>query len=283
MPDREQFADLIFPLHGISLLQGFGMQTPGTTPVGLNVRTFEVLTQRGRGGSRPGLAKYIPAQLPNGPHKIQMLNVVVDPQGGALGDIDDGDFPDPSDVGPRRLWGIYFTRSPARRIRRGGHGYQTWKNKPPRLRLIITADDQTKTAGQTITFPANGMGFYTQMGLDVLETIVSVTITSPGAGAGAVNGTYPIIPSHAIITGSQPNRYDIQYVNGTMVVGPRMGQAYQALDQIGWNFVALTAPASLDSVDIDNPPNTFRFWLDNGFIRSIGSVDTTGRPDIYYY
>ena len=142
MPDQEQFADLIFPLHGISLLQGFGMQTPGTTPIGLNVRTFEVLTQRGRGGSRPGLARYIPAQLPNGPHKIQMLNVVVDPGGGGLGDIDDGDFPDPSDAGPRRLWGIYFTRSPRRLIRRGGHGYLTYKNrkqKQKKIALVQTA------------------------------------------------------------------------------------------------------------------------------------------------
>lgn len=128
----DQFADMLFPLHGLNLLQGFGSQPPGTTPVGLNVRTFEVLTQRGRGGSRPGLAKYIPGQIPGGPSKVQHLNVVVDPQGGALGDIDGGDFPDPSDAGPRRLWGVWGTRSPSRRVRRGGWGYMLYKNRRPR-------------------------------------------------------------------------------------------------------------------------------------------------------
>lgn len=176
MPDREQFTDLIFPLHGISLLQGFGMQTPGTTPLGLNVRTFEVLTQRGRGGSRPGLAKYIPAQLPNGPHKVQMLNVVVDPQGGALGDIDDGDFPDPSDAGPRRLWGIYFTRSPRRLIRRGGHGYLTWKNRKTKqpIMLVQTNAAPSPNLGGNTTQTLN---FIDQVSMGNLLIVVALNIT----------------------------------------------------------------------------------------------------------
>jgi hypothetical protein len=85
IPAQEQFTDLNFPLAGIDLSRGFGQQTPRpmpdgsyvrTTPVGQNVRAFEPATLRARGGQRPGLAKYISAQV-QGASVIQDLNVVV--------------------------------------------------------------------------------------------------------------------------------------------------------------------------------------------------------------
>lgn len=59
MPDpQESFADLVFPNRGLDVSSGYAEQTPGTTPTGTNVRIFEPLTERGRGGSRPGMRKY---------------------------------------------------------------------------------------------------------------------------------------------------------------------------------------------------------------------------------
>lgn len=65
----EVFADMTYPLAGISLLWAFDDQRPVPMPDGLykhtcrsgvNVRGCEALTQRLRGGTRPGLARYVP-------------------------------------------------------------------------------------------------------------------------------------------------------------------------------------------------------------------------------
>lgn len=131
MPDQpDQFVDMKFPTGGVDLSQGFASQGQGTTPIGQNVRTFEPLTLRGRGGARPGVSKYLPVQLPSGTNVIQHLNVIVDPQGGALLDVDNGTFADPSDAGPAYAWGVVTnSRNPGRFIRTGGSGWMEFKNK----------------------------------------------------------------------------------------------------------------------------------------------------------
>jgi hypothetical protein len=73
---KESFLDLHFPLKGLDLSQAFGLQPPDTTPVATNVRAYEPGTLRARGGQRPGLSKYITAQV-NGSHLIQDINYVV--------------------------------------------------------------------------------------------------------------------------------------------------------------------------------------------------------------
>lgn len=67
----DQMATLHFPKAGIDVSRAYAKQSarPGpngepavyTTPVGVNVRGFEPLTQRFRGGTRPGLVKYVAA------------------------------------------------------------------------------------------------------------------------------------------------------------------------------------------------------------------------------
>jgi hypothetical protein len=70
-PPQEQFAELRYPLAGISLLRGFEDQRPVPMPEGVgpfahtaregvNVRSCEPGTARIRGGSRPGLSRYVP-------------------------------------------------------------------------------------------------------------------------------------------------------------------------------------------------------------------------------
>jgi hypothetical protein len=82
IPPQETLSNLNFPLGGIDLSRAYSKQQPrstptgeraGTTPIGTNVRAFDVLQQRERGGSRPGLTKYVPLQ-PGGTSLIQELN-----------------------------------------------------------------------------------------------------------------------------------------------------------------------------------------------------------------
>ncbi len=84
----EQLVNFVFPSQGLDLTAEFELQRQGTTPVGQNVRFFESLTQRGRGGSRPGIAQYVPQQV-SGSNLIQHLNYIVDPQADALGTTQD--------------------------------------------------------------------------------------------------------------------------------------------------------------------------------------------------
>lgn len=72
----DSFADLPFPTKGLDLSGPFGQQAPQTCPVGVNVRAYDVFEQRARGGSRPGLSRYVNDQV-NGTALIQGLGCVV--------------------------------------------------------------------------------------------------------------------------------------------------------------------------------------------------------------
>ncbi len=58
---------LPFPPKGIDRRDAFDSQAKGTTPDAQNVRFFERATMRGRGGTRPGLTRFIDDQLPHVP------------------------------------------------------------------------------------------------------------------------------------------------------------------------------------------------------------------------
>ncbi len=130
---NEQFADMAFPVKGVDIARGFGMQQPGTTQLGVNVRTFEPETDRSRGGSRPGLAKFILGQVPAGAHLIQHLNFVIDPAAEAL--LDNIDYPpgtvtipDPTEADDRNPGG--------RLVRVGGTGIQPNRNSLQGLKIV---------------------------------------------------------------------------------------------------------------------------------------------------
>lgn len=130
MPDAEQEVGVIFPVKGVEASCEFSKQPADTAPVGVNVRTFESITLRARGGSRSGLTQYVPAQ-PAGANPIQHLNVLVDPQDPNL-DITGGTVPDPSTNN-------LSVRNPGRFVPVGGSGQQLNRNvvdnspKPGRL------------------------------------------------------------------------------------------------------------------------------------------------------
>jgi hypothetical protein len=73
---NDQDVDLRFPVKGLDLSQAFSLQPPGTTPLGVNVRAYDPLTARRRGGQRPGLSKYVAAQVP-GSGVLQELTSIV--------------------------------------------------------------------------------------------------------------------------------------------------------------------------------------------------------------
>jgi len=82
--------------------------------------------------------------------------------------------------------------------------------------LTITADNTSKTYGDTVTFAGTE---FTTKGLINDNTVTGATLASDGAAATATVRTYAIIPSDA--TGSGLDNYAITYNNGTLTVGPK--------------------------------------------------------------
>lgn len=71
--DDERFIDVRFPLAGVDLSMGFlrqpnrpimGGEYARTCAEGTNVRSFDNIQFRCRGGSRPGMVKFIAGGLP---------------------------------------------------------------------------------------------------------------------------------------------------------------------------------------------------------------------------
>lgn len=84
IPAEEQLVQQLFPTKGIDVAHLQEEQPPGTTPIGDNVRAYEMLTKRGRGGQRPGISKYLNMQV-SGFHEIQLLDTITITDGSALG------------------------------------------------------------------------------------------------------------------------------------------------------------------------------------------------------
>lgn len=76
IPAQESFQDIPFPSKGLDLRLAFSEQAEGTTPIGNNVRVFDPIQQRSRGGSRSGISKYVNSQLNGGQTPIQEINTV---------------------------------------------------------------------------------------------------------------------------------------------------------------------------------------------------------------
>ncbi len=79
--------------------------------------------------------------------------------------------------------------------------------------LTITANSGSKTYGDTVAFAGTE---FTAVGLAAGDSVDSVIMNSPGAGAAAATGTYSILPGTAL--GSGLGNYTIIYVEGNLTV-----------------------------------------------------------------
>jgi hypothetical protein len=91
-------------------------------------------------------------------------------------------------------------------------------------RLNITANNDSKTYGETKTYGAGSTAFTTGVSqLKNGDTIASVTITDTnngGAATAAAGGNYPLTPSAAVAGGTTNlSNYDIHYYAGALNVG----------------------------------------------------------------
>lgn len=71
--ENSRLVSLPFPVNGIDENIAYGLQPEGTTPDAKNVRAFDSLARRLRGGSRPGLTKWFANQI-EGTNDILNMN-----------------------------------------------------------------------------------------------------------------------------------------------------------------------------------------------------------------
>lgn len=82
MPLPEFFFDMVFPFAGIERSGEFSQQRFATAAVGENVRAFEPMTGRSRGGRRSGLSRFIDSVVVHSSEPVQHLALVVNCQSG---------------------------------------------------------------------------------------------------------------------------------------------------------------------------------------------------------
>lgn len=70
-------APITFPVKGLVESSPYAAQPEGTTPVALNVRAYDALERRNRGGQRTGMSRFIDAQV-SGSSPIQLIDTLVE-------------------------------------------------------------------------------------------------------------------------------------------------------------------------------------------------------------
>lgn len=151
-PDSEQMEEMLFPEKGIDVHYQEEMRTPDTTGMGNNVRAYESLTQRNRGGMRAGITKYMQGQV-SGTNLIQHITSITTTSGEALSWAFEGiDFGDAGylgiDDGPAGFSGV-----PDGPPFGGGGGYQPSNSfqNDRNLALALTPDVTTMPADGSTT------------------------------------------------------------------------------------------------------------------------------------
>ena len=124
--------------------------------------------------------------------------------------------------------------------------------------LTITADNQSKTYGQSVTF-GSGSTQFTSNGLQNGETIGSVTLACDGGGAAAEAASYPITPGAATAGTFSAANYAISYVPGTLTVNPASFATW-ALDP-AQGLTAGVNDGPLQDPDHDGISNLLEFVL----------------------
>ncbi|MFP3386030.1 hypothetical protein, partial [Tritonibacter sp. SIMBA_163] len=69
---------LPFPVQGIDENSPYGVQPPTTTPDALNVRSYDALERRNRGGQRTGIGRWSATRPSGGSSQIQLLDTIIE-------------------------------------------------------------------------------------------------------------------------------------------------------------------------------------------------------------
>lgn len=190
MASPTQTLVLEFPLRGMDVTTEFQLQPDGTTPLGLNVRSFEPGSKRNRGGARSGLSKYLNSQVAGVPGLIQHLNIIVDPTIEAtqaqLEDFEfnpDGDHADDGILDPSNNPDPANPRNPGRYIRRKGSGRSQRRGVRTKFLAQAENDSLSTSAGS----PATDVDVLAN---DTYDGTPRITIVSPPSyGTASVVGT----------------------------------------------------------------------------------------------
>lgn len=209
--------DLPFPLGGIDRSTGFGEQRPGTTQEGVNVRSVEPIGHRARGGQRPGLEKYLNDMVPPTADAIQDLNLLVIPDGDALGisfddvAVQDTAFQLTDPSGARALLGDLSTGW----VYVGGSGYHTpntyVRTYRPRVDSVSPSEGDFDGA-ETITITGANLGntnstvdFGGNAGTVLSNDGSTMTATSPSRVYPEANAQVDVLVTSNQGTGTSQN------------------------------------------------------------------------------
>lgn len=276
MPDAKT-VELLFPIGGMDLSREFQLQPGNTTPLGINVQSFDVLEKRNRGGSRSGIRRYIDQKL--GLFSlIQHINVIVDPT---------------IEATASEYWTeIWFSRTRSRRMRRekryirkGGSGVKGRRqtNQPTCVDDTTTADiggaavetfiltNDTYSGTATVTL---GAGITNTAGgsVSLLGPVGGwrISYTPPANGAG---GTV-VIPYRLTATGNNGRDYGkltITVSSWPPTSFPRTYTARVATVVMGDGYVEITLESSADGLPV-GPGTTYKITA-NGAGTGGGDVD----------
>lgn len=130
--------------------------------------------------------------------------------------------------------------------------------------ITITANNRSKTFGQSVTFAGNE---FTTTGLLNGDSVNGVTLSSAGATATAtvVGSPYPIVPNAALGTGLA--NYTLTYANGVLTVGA-------AASTVTWpNPASIVYGTPLSGTQLNasaSVPGSFAYTPTNGTVLSAG-------------
>lgn len=273
MSEAQDFP-LEFPVSGIDVSVEYGRRPAGTTETGENVRAFDSLEDRQRGGSRPGLTKLVNERV-NGDNEVQHLDVLVDPTTPALNaEVDEGAYPDPSTNNLR-------VRNFGRFVRVGGSGRQPNRNTPN------IAFVQQKREQPGILTGTHTMTLTSQPRLNSLIVVIVRTSTGTISSEGPTQVTNSSLNLFEQVGGSGYNSEVTSTVPGTATTSLTMwyriadaGSPDQTIRVVSSGAAAVIYEIGViefKNADVENPLNDFDRNFDSGATTSWEAGEVT--PD----
>lgn len=167
LEDVSRQVDMAFPMRGVDVSLSYQRQSRGTTPYARNVRYFDSEFDRGRGGTRPGITKYINATAGSS-DPVQLIDHTVMP----------GAFYSSTELDFRAIYGLS--------VAGGNVRYFT----PTAYATPTNGDAALASDALTIQGVQAGGGYYFADGKnDKVYSIALTTVSTWTATAGSLPGS----------------------------------------------------------------------------------------------